>query len=109
MHWLVSGVSPPASVKGVKVKGRYWKILHWFLIIILLAEGLYGFYMVFFVIGGSKWPLFAKAVDTPVEVILKRRLYAIETWIALGALTVYLAITEILPRRSNHRQPEVKE
>jgi hypothetical protein len=32
-------------------------------------------------------------------VILKRRLYAIETWIALGALSIYLAITEILPKR----------
>jgi hypothetical protein len=34
--------------------------------------------MVFFVIGGSRWPLFAKAVNTSVEVILKRRLYAVE-------------------------------
>jgi ABC-type dipeptide/oligopeptide/nickel transport system permease subunit len=81
------------------VKGRYWKILHWVLIVNLVAEILYGFYMVFFVIGGPKWPLFARAVNTPVEVILKRRLYAIETWVALGALSIYLAITEILPRR----------
>jgi hypothetical protein len=34
--------------------------------------------MVFFVIGGSRWPLFAKAVNTSVEVILKCRLYAVE-------------------------------
>jgi hypothetical protein len=91
------------------VKGRYWRILHWFLITILLAEGFYGFYMVFFVIGGSKWPLFAKAVNTPVEVILKRRLYAIEAWVALGALAVYLAITEILPKKYGDPRSEVKE
>ncbi|MGD8967311.1 MAG: hypothetical protein PVI07_07370 [Anaerolineae bacterium] len=91
------------------MKGRYWKLLHWFLIITLLAQGLYGFYMVFFVIGGSKWPLFAKAVNTPVEVILKRRLYAIETWVALGALSIYLAITEILPKKYDNQRPEVQE
>jgi hypothetical protein len=95
--------------RGVIVKGRYWKLLHWFLIITLLAQGLYGFYMVFFVIGGSKWPLFAKAVNTPVEVILKRRLYAIETWVALGALSIYLAITEILPKKYDNQGPEVQE
>jgi ABC-type dipeptide/oligopeptide/nickel transport system permease subunit len=97
------------STEGGGVKRGYWRTLHWFLIMSLLAEGLYGFYMVFFVIGGSKWPLLARALDTPVEVILKRRLYAIEAWVALGALTVYLAITEILPKRLEDRKPEVKE
>jgi hypothetical protein len=65
--------------------------------------------MVFFVIGGSKWPLFAKAVNTPVEVILERRLNAIETWVALGALTICLAITEILPKKVENRDPEVEQ
>lgn len=83
------------------------KILHWFLIALLLTEGVYGFYMVFFVVGGSRWPLFNRAVDTPVEVILRRRLYAIEAWIALGALAIYLGITEMLPRkRNNHEDKE---
>jgi hypothetical protein len=95
------------NIKGVNVRGRYWKILHWFLIINLAAESLYGFYMVFFIIGGSRWSLFAKAVNTPVEVILKRRPYAIETWVALGALAIYLAITEILPHKFQNRKPEV--
>jgi hypothetical protein len=79
------------------------------LIAILATEGLYGFYMVFFVIGGSRWPLFARAVETPVEVILKRRLYAIECWIALGALAIYLAITEILPKKFDPQEPEAEE
>jgi hypothetical protein len=55
--------------------------------------------MVFFVVGGSRFPLWMRAVDTPIEVILKRRLYAIEVWIAIGGLVVYLAITEYLPQK----------
>ena len=55
--------------------------------------------MVFFVIGGGRAPHFGKAVDTPVEVILKRRLYSLETWVATAGLAVYLAITEIYPRK----------
>jgi hypothetical protein len=89
------------------MKRQYRKVLHWILISALLTEGIYGFYMVFFVIGGSRWPLFARAVETPVEVILKRRLYAIEAWVAFGALAIYLAITEILPKRLV--DPQVEE
>lgn len=80
---------------------KWLRILHGFIILNFLAEIVYGFYMVFYVIGGSKWPLFAKAVQTPVEVILKRRLYSLETWIAIAGLTLYLAITEFLPRKLN--------
>jgi hypothetical protein len=54
--------------------------------------------MVFFAIGGSRWPLLARAVETSIEVILKRRLYAIETWIAIAGLAIYLALTVFLPR-----------
>ena len=74
-----------------------WRILHWVIIVLFTTEILYGLYMVFFVVGGSKYPLLRKAVETPVEVILKRRLYAIETWIALAGLAVYLALTVFLP------------
>jgi len=77
-------------------KGMF--ILHWFIILIFLTEILYGMYMVFFVVGGSRWPLMARAVETPIEVILKRRLYAIEAWVAIAGLAVYLALTEFLPR-----------
>jgi len=76
------------------MKSIPWKkVLHWLIILVFLTEIIYGFYMVFFVVGGSRWPLMARAIDTPVEVILKRRLYAIETWIAISGLTIYLAIT----------------
>lgn len=90
------------------MRDKYTKALHWLLIAVLLSEGLYGFYMVFFVIGGSRWPLFMRAVETPVEVILRRRLYAIESWIAVGALAIYLGITEIQPwgREISEREEE---
>jgi len=73
------------------------KILHWFIILFFILEIGYGIYMVFFAVGGSRWPLMASAIETPIEIILKRRLYAIETWIAIAGLAIYLALTEFLP------------
>ena len=55
--------------------------------------------MVFFAVGGGRYPLWLRAVDTPIEVILKRRLHAIEAWVATSGLAVYLALTEFLPRK----------
>lgn len=78
---------------------KFWKVLHWLIIVNFLAEIVYGFYMVFFVVGGSHYPLWMRAVETPIEIILKRRLYAIEVWIAITGLTIYLALTEFLPRK----------
>lgn len=60
---------------------------------------MYGFYIVFFVVGGSRFPLWMRAVKTPMEVILKRRLYAIEVWIAIAGLVIYPALTEYLLRK----------
>ena len=76
---------------------KWRRFLHWFIIINFLAEIFYGIYMVFFVVGGSRWPLMAKAVDIPMNVILRRRLYAIEAWVAITGLSIYLGITEIIP------------
>jgi len=35
--------------------------------------------MIFFAVGGSRWLLMGRAIKTPIEDIMKRRLYAIET------------------------------
>jgi len=78
---------------------KFWKVLHWFIIINFLVGILYGFFMVFFAVGGGRYPLWMQAVDTPIEIILKRRLYAIEAWMATAGLAVYLAVTEYLPRK----------
>ena len=77
---------------------KWLRVIHWIIILNFLAEIIYGSYMTFFVVGGAHWPLFARAVDSPVEVILKRRLYAVETWLATVGLSLYLAITLFLPR-----------
>jgi len=81
------------------VKGKWWKVIHWIVIINFVAEILYSSYMVFFVVGGGGWPLFKRAVETPIEVILKRRLYSVESWIATAGLCIYLAITEVIPKK----------
>jgi len=78
---------------------KIWKVIHSLVIINFIVEIIYSFYMVFFVIGGGKFPLLRRAVETPMEVILKRRLYAIEAWLAVGGLVLYIAVTEILPRK----------
>lgn len=78
---------------------KWWRYVHWFIIINFLSEIFYGFYMVFFVVGGTRFPLWMRAVQTPLEVILKRRLYAIEVWIAIAGLAIYLALTEFLPHK----------
>ncbi len=91
------------------MKQKIWKWIHRLIIVNFLVEIVYSIFMVFFVIGGGRWPLLRKAVETPVEVILKRRLYAIEAWIAIGALCVYLAITELLPGKLLQFQTRKKE
>lgn len=78
---------------------KWWRVLHWFIIINFLVGIFYGFFMVFFAVGGGRYPLWMRAVETPVEIILKRRLYAIEAWVATSGLAVYLALTELVPRK----------
>ncbi len=81
------------------MKINWWRVLHWLIILTFATNILYGYYMVFFVIGGGFSPLFRRATATPVEVILKRRLYAVEVWVGFSGLAVYLALTELLPRK----------
>ena len=78
---------------------KTWKSIHFLIITLFFIEIIYSTMMVFFVVGGGKWPLLMRAVDTPIEVILKRRLYGIENWIAIGTFCIYLALTEFLPRQ----------
>lgn len=80
------------------MKKKVWGVIHYLIIINFMVEIVYSIIMVFFVIGGGRWPLLRRAVETPVEIILKRRLYAIEAWIAIGALCMYLALTVYLPQ-----------
>lgn len=87
---------------------KWQRILHWLIILVFVTEIIYGFYMVFFVVGGSRYPLMRRATETPIEVILKRRLYAIETWIAIAGLVVYLALTVFLPQTLNSLKEKIE-
>ena len=77
--------------------------LHWVIIANLLVQVLYGSYMVFFVMQpeGVRGPLAENAMNIPHEFMMVRRAYAAETWIAIAGLSLYLGITEILPRKLN--------
>ena len=90
------------------MKGRLLMILHWIIIVHFAIEIAYAGYMVFSVLqpesGGG--PLMGRALEIPHELMVTRRLYAIECWIATAGLAIYLAITEIAPRLSAQRAQE---
>ena len=77
-----------------------WRLLHWIIILNLLIQIAYASYMVFFVVAPAEGsgPLLAAADTFPFDKMVTRRLYAIECWIAIVGLSIYLAITEIGPR-----------
>lgn len=89
-----------------------WLVLHWAIILNFVFQVGYAAYIVFFVTkpAGVTGPLGKVAVqlikDNP-NLMLVRRAYATEFWIAMSGLAIYLALTEILPRLWNVRQSEV--
>lgn len=78
---------------------NWLRVLHWVIIINFALGILYGSYLVLFVFGEGGLPLFRRVTRTPLELIVKRRLYSVEIWVAISGLSIYLALTEILPRR----------
>jgi len=81
--------------------------VHWAIILNFLIEIAYAGYLVFAVLKppGIDGPLFDKALEIPHELMVTRRLYAIEFWIATAGLAIYLALTEIGPRLRAQRAP----
>lgn len=78
--------------------------VHWLIISFFLMQVGYATFQVFWVLaveGGG--PLFFRASEVAPEILYGRRLYAIEGWLAGGALIVYLAVTEIGPRLAEER------
>ena len=82
-------------------KAKLWSVIHWVIIVNFLIQIAYGFYMVFFEVTppGHSGPLFGAAGTLDPDLMMIRRAYALETWVAIGGLSIYLAITEIAPRR----------
>ncbi len=75
--------------------------LHRALIAWLALEVAYCWFQVLVVLapGGSPVPLFFAAREGPFELVVERRLYAIEGWVVMVGLALYLGVTEVLPRR----------
>ena len=76
------------------------RILHVVLLANFASNIFYCAYQVFVVLApdGHVGPLWGAASDLPIELVVKRRLYAIEFWVTIGAAAIYVAITEWLPR-----------
>ena len=80
---------------------RLLRVLHWVIIVNFALNIFYGAFQVFVVLapeGSAGLPLFGAARDLDPQVLMIRRLYAIEVWITIGALCIYVALTEYLPR-----------
>lgn len=75
-------------------------IIHYIIIINFALEIFYGAYQIFYVLapGGNLGPLWGASTEISFELMVTRRLYAIETWIAIAGLSIYLALTEMYPR-----------
>ena len=84
--------------------GYYFlQVIHWVIIINFAIEIAYANYMIFSVFSPPEaGPLFDKAKSFPFEMMMTRRLYAVEAWLAIVGLSVYLAITEIRPRMKKY-------
>jgi hypothetical protein len=77
------------------------RIIHWAIIIHLLTGAAYAFFMVMVILrpeGAGSAPLFTAARTIPHELLVARRLYAIEGWVAFSGLAIYLALTTLRPR-----------
>ena len=85
-----------------------WRLIHWIIILNFAIQVVYGGYMVFVVMKpvGVTGPLWAAAQQLPHEFMMVRRAYALETWMAIVGLSLYVGITEILPRRLQAKEPK---
>ncbi len=73
------------------------KTLHWVIIINFLAQIFYSGYKTLSHPTGVPRVLFGESASIAFEDMVVRRLYAVETWVAITGLSCYLAITLILP------------
>lgn len=74
----------------------FWRTIHLVVILNFVVEIGYVFYQIVTQYGGG--PLFSRAQEIGFELMVTRRLYALELWVAIVGLAIYLGITEIYPR-----------
>lgn len=69
-----------------------WKIFHIGIITIFSLQIIYCLYVFFVVLNTGNFILFNAAASLDMDLLIKRRLYAIELWISIIGLVIYLAI-----------------
>ncbi|MCB9777595.1 MAG: hypothetical protein H6742_03440 [Alphaproteobacteria bacterium] len=76
-------------------------VLHLGIIGVLCFQAVYSGWQVFVVMQppGTTGLLFGAANGVDMDFLMVRRMYAMEAWVPTVGLALYLAITEILPRR----------
>jgi len=83
------------------VKRPLWVTIAHGLILANFVSGMaYAGFVLFVVLApeGAGGPLWGRAAEVPMELLAKRRLYALEFWVAFSGFAIYLALTELLPR-----------
>lgn len=85
---------------GMEKQKAILLIIHWAIIINFVLQILNGAYQISFVYTakGHTWPLLGASSELDYETMMIRRAYALETWVAITGLSIYLAITELVPR-----------
>lgn len=72
-----------------------YRILHWAIILFFVQGMAYAGWQVFQVRlpGQGFGPLGAQAQDVPLELMVTRRLYAMEFWLIVAGFALYLGVT----------------
>ncbi len=83
------------------MKRPLWvKIVHGLILANFVSGMAYAGFVLFVILApeGGGGPLWGRAAEVPMELLAKRRLYALEFWVAFSGFAIYLALTELLPR-----------
>ena len=80
------------NITGAKTFGVLAQIIHCGLILLFVTGFLYAGFQVFYVLQpeGQIGPMFSAASEAPFELMVLRRLYAIEGWLIGGVLLLYV-------------------
>lgn len=92
---------PPRRRLFVTSELPLWlQVIHWFIVVNLIVNAIYAGAQVFtvLIVPGVDGPLRGAAATIPHELLVGRRLYALEAWVSFVGLALYLAVTEMLPR-----------
>jgi hypothetical protein len=73
-------------------KDIWWKIFYFGVITIFGLQILYCLYQFLIVWNTGNFLLFQTATEIPFETMITRRLYAIELWISIIGLVIFIAI-----------------